>query len=130
MSDFRKRRNMKREIPRMILGCVGLLALGGLAFFAAKAAWGMYGKFAAASQARTDAEAQLAQLETQYSQVESQVKALTTERGVEAALRERYGVAKPGEGEIDIVQGASTTSASAPSSESWFIKLWRSLFVW
>ncbi|HEY6018717.1 MAG TPA: hypothetical protein VIY48_02155 [Candidatus Paceibacterota bacterium] len=130
MNDFRKRRNLKKEIPRVVLGSVGILALGLLAFVAARAAWDMYGKFTAASQARTDAEAQLAQLETQYEQVETQVKSLTTDRGVEAAVRERYGVVKPGEGEIDIVRAASTTAPASTQQESWFVRLWKSLFVW
>lgn len=130
MNDFRKRRNMKREIPRMILGCIGILALAGLTFEAAHAAWDMYGKFVDASNARSDAEAQLAQLEQQYAQVSSQVAALNTSRGVEAAVRERYGVAKPGEGEIDIVRAASTTAPAANQGDSWFSRLWKRLFVW
>lgn len=120
---------MKREIPRMLLGCAGIVALAALAFVAARATWDMYGKFAAASEARTDAESQLAQLQSQYARVATQVEELNTERGVEAAVRQRYGVARPGEGEITIVRQASTTD-STRSDESWFSKLWSSLFVW
>jgi cell division protein FtsB len=130
VNDFRKRRNMKKEIPRMLLGVAGIVALAGLTFVAARAAWDMYGKFAAASEARSDAETQLAQLQTQYERVEAQVAELTTDRGIEAAVRERYGVARPGEGEIDIVRHASTSDSGARGSESWFRKLWNSLFVW
>lgn len=130
VNEFRKRRNLKRELPRVVMGCLGIIALGGLTFMAARAAWDMYGKFAAASQARSDAEVQLAQLQTQYAHVEAQVKALNTERGIEAAVRERYGVAKPGEGEIDIVHSASTSQSASKGDESWFAKLWHSLFVW
>lgn len=121
---------MKREIPRMLLGCVGIVVLGALTFFAVEAAWGMYGKFAAASEARGDAEARLAQLKTQYTHVEAQVADLNTDRGVEAAVRERYGVARPGEGEIDIVRHASSSESGSRGDESWFAKFWRSLFVW
>lgn len=130
MNDFRKRRNMKREIPRMLLGSVGILALGALAYAAAHAAWDMYGKFAAAASARTDAETQLAQLQAQYAQVETQVTALNTPRGIEAAVRQRYGVAKPGEGEIDVVHTSSTTAPADSGGDSWFSRLWHSLFVW
>lgn len=130
VNDFRKRRNAKREIPRVILGCLGIVALGGLTFVAVQAAWGMYGKFAAASEARSDAEAQLAQLQTQYAKVEAKVAELNTSRGVEAAVRERYGVARPGEGAIDIVRHASTSESGTRSGDSWFSKLWQSLFVW
>ena len=130
VNDFRKRRNMKKEIPRVLLGCAGIVALSGLTFVAVEAAWGMYGKFAAASEARSDAEARLAQLKTQYANVEAQVAELNTDRGVEAAVRERYGVARPGEGEIDIVRHASTSESGGRGDESWFAKFWRSLFVW
>ena len=130
VNDFRKRRNMKREIPRVLLGCAGIVALGVLTFFAVEAAWGMYGKFAAASEARAGAQTQLAQLQTQYARVQTQVAELNTDRGIEAAVRERYGVARPGEGAIDIVRHASSSESGARGDESWFAKFWRSLFVW
>ncbi len=130
VNDFRKRRNLKRAVPRMLLGCVGLLALAGLTFVAAQATWGMYGKFVAASEARGDAETQLAQLQTQYARVEAQVAELVTSRGIEAAVRERYGVARPGEGEIDIVRHASTSGSASVNSKSWFAEFWHNLFVW
>jgi len=114
----------------MLLGVAGVLVLAAASFVAARAAWDMYGKFAAASQARTDAEVELAQLQEQYAHVETEVASLNTERGVEAAVRERYGVAKPGEGEIDIVRQSPTSTAATAGQDSWFARLWHSLFVW
>src|SRR5437868_2203478 len=100
MQDFRKRRNPKAELLRATLGTFGVLVLAALTFFAIRGAWGMYQKFTAASEASAASSANLAQLESQYTQVSADTANLATPRGVEGELRQRYGVAQPGEGEI------------------------------
>ena len=130
MQDFRRRRNIKQDFLRAILGLCGVILLGLLAFFAVKGAWGMYGKFAAASQADADAHTELAGLQGQYNKVGAAVAALSSDRGVEAGVRERYGVAKPGEGQIDIVRREATTTDAAPQETNIFVKIFRALFVW
>jgi cell division protein FtsB len=129
MRDFKKRRTLGSEILRVFLGTLGVLALAALAFFAGRATWDMYGKFAAAASARADAEAELAELRGRQERIRTDVDALSSERGVEAAIRERYGVAKPGEGQIAIVRSA-TSSEPFKSETGVFEKLWRMLFVW
>jgi cell division protein FtsB len=90
----------------------------------------MYVKFAAAAAADEAAKAQLEGLNTQRKHVEAQIEALTTDRGLEGEIRERYGVARPGEGQIDIVREAgSTTPAGSPPTGFW-AKLWHAIFVW
>jgi len=131
MPEFRKRRrNTKAELFAALLGCVGLLALLVLAVVCVRAAWDMYGKFVAADQAHTQADAQLAQLQAQYNDVTAQVGELNSTRGQEAQVRERYGVAKPGEGEIDIVRQAASTTAGQSGGQNWWERLWHALFVW
>ena len=130
MWEFKKRRRTSAaQIARISLGCLGVLALALVAFGAARAAADMYGKFSEAAAARAGAEAQLFELTARDQNIKAEVAALATERGVEAALRERYGVAKPGEGQIDIVrQPASSTPITQPPGL--WQKLWQLLFVW
>lgn len=129
MRDFKKRRTKGSEMLRVSLGLIGVLGLAAVAFMASRAAWDMYGKFAAASVARAEAEGQLADLQDREAKIEADVAELSSERGIEAAVRERYGVAKPGEGQIAIVRQASTSEPLREES-GFFQSLWRSLFVW
>lgn len=130
MRDFRQRRLSKGALARTALYTLGVLVLLVLAVGAVRAAWGMYGKFAAANEAQTQAQSELALLESQYSQVEAQVKALSTPLGQEAQLRARYGVAKAGEGEIDIIRQAPSSTQSGTGGEPWWQQLWHAISVW
>jgi hypothetical protein len=128
--DFKKERGRSRRILRM-LGGVGMLgALLLVAALCASAAWSMYGKFQEAAAADAASQAELANLNSQYDEASAKTDLLGTPEGQEAALRERYGVAAPGEGEIDIVrqQGADTSGPAAP--QNLWEKLWHALFVW
>ncbi len=129
MREFKKRRTVGAEILRMSLGTLGILALATVAFGASRAAWAMYGKFTEAASARAGAEAQLQELQLRDQTIKADVSALSSERGVEAAVRERYGVALPGEGQINIVRQGSSTEALRQEPE-FFQKLWQLLFVW
>jgi hypothetical protein len=101
-----------------------------VAALCASAAWSMYGKFQEAAAADAASQAELASLKSQYDEASAQADILGTSEGQEAALRERYGVAAPGESEIDIVRqaGAGTSGSTAP--QSLWEKLWHALFVW
>jgi hypothetical protein len=130
MRDYRRRRAGRQDITRVGLGVLGVLLLAVVAFFAAKGAWGMYGKFAAASEADAAAQAELEALKSQVSQVGASAAALVSSRGIEAGVRERYGVARPGEGQIDIIRREASTTPSAPKEPNIFQKIFRALFVW
>lgn len=128
--DYRKRRGYKKELFRVVLGTAGVLALALVTFGAARATWDMYGKFTAASDARQAAAAQQHALEAQLLQVEDEVASLSDPRGIEREVRERYGVARPGEGEIRIVREAATSSFAEDDSSHFLRRVWEALFVW
>ena len=130
MQDFRKRRHPSQELLRAALATAGVLAVGVLAFVAARGAWGMYQKFEDASAASAAAEARLAALVGRRAAVGAEVAALETPRGVEGELRERYGVARAGEGQITLVHQAASSSSDVGQSGDWFASLWHALFVW
>jgi hypothetical protein len=101
-----------------------------VAFFAVRGAWGMYQKFAAASEADAASQVELGALKEQVSQVGASAAALSSTRGVEAGVRERYGVARPGEGQIDIIRRDATTTAPKAAEPNMFQKIFHALFVW
>lgn len=102
----------------MIIGCAAIVVLAALAFFTVRAAWGMYEKFTIAAAADEEEQAQLAQLHQQYAQVSEDVQQVSTPEGIDGQVRERWGLAKPGEGEIDIVETPAAAASSTPPSES------------
>jgi len=129
MQDFAKRRKTA-TIVGIIKSLGGLLLLVVVTFVAVRAAWGMYGKFAEAAQSDELAHKQLAALQTQATQVSASVDSFGSSRGLEAEVRERYGVVKPGEGQIQIVRDASTTPSRGPAGQNIFIRVWQALFGW
>ena len=90
----------------------------------------MYTKFASASAADASAQAELETLRSQVSLVGASAQALVSERGVEAGVRERYGVARPGEGQIDIIRREVASTTPKADQPNIFVKMFRALFVW
>ncbi len=129
MRDFKKRRMQKKDTGRFALRLVGVALLAVVTFTAAHSAWDMYGKLVRATQQQEETQRQLALLTAQANQVQASVAALSSGRGVEEQMRERFGVARPGEGEITIVENTTTASSTAPEP-SWWQRLYHTLFVW
>lgn len=130
MQDYRRRRASRQDVTRAALGAVGVVFLALVAFFALRGAWGMYTKFAAASQADAAAQVELETLKGQVGTVGASAAALTSLRGVEAGVRERYGVARPGEGQIDIIRREGTSTPTTRDEPNIFVKMFRAIFVW
>lgn len=130
MRDFRRHRASKQDAMRAALGALGVVALLFVALYAAKGAWGMYTKFVAASEADAAAQVELETLRKQYELVGASAQALVSDRGVEAGVRERFGVARPGEGQIDIIRREVASSSPAVERPNVFQKIFRALFVW
>lgn len=118
------------ELSRVLGGTLALVGLLFVAVILGRAAWEMYGKFVVASNARHAAEQEQASVGKRYAEVQEAVAELSSPRGEEKKLRERYGVAKPGEGEITIVRNEEAAAAAQLSQPSFLSQLWDRLFVW
>lgn len=129
MQDFQKRRGYRPQLVRMALGAFGVVLLFVVAYFAVRGAWHMYGKFTQAAAAHEAGEARLVQLRQEHDRAVQRVEELRTDRGVEAELRERYGLSRPGEGEIVVVRPPADAAGAAAGS-GLLDKLWKALFVW
>ena len=129
MREFKKRRTVGAELLRISAGVAGIMVLVGIAAVASRAAWDMYGKFADTAAASVAAETQLQDLQERHQKIGAEVQALSSERGLEAEVRERYGVARPGEWQITIVRQASSTEVLR-QEPGLLDKLWQLLFVW
>jgi cell division protein FtsB len=85
--------------------------------------WGLAGKAQIAWREAHDTKAEYEQLEARQTQLAANIAALNTPRGQDAAIREAFGVARPGEEVIIVVPPASSTPTSTPS---W----WRQVLDW
>ena len=130
MREFKKRRSQKGEILNLSLRAGGALVLLLITVASVNAAYEMYGRLSVATTGQQEAEAQLKDLQGQEAGVAASVNELSSPRGQEALMREHYGVVKPGEGVIQIVQNATSSNIEATSSESWFGHLFHVLFSW
>lgn len=130
MQDYRRRRAGRQDVTRAGLGALGVLLLALMAFFALRGAWGMYSKFVAASEADAAARQELETLKSQVDLVGASAQALVSARGVEAGVRERYGVALPGEGQIDIIRREVASTTQKKDEPNVFVKMFRAIFVW
>lgn len=130
MNDYRKPQT-SHDIARFFAGVGVVLVLFAISTVAVKAAYGMYQTFSVAAVEADGAAAELTALQTQYAQVNATLASLGTSRGVEQAVRERFGVVKPGEGEIRIVRDQGVTETDTGDEErNTFMQFFQSLLVW
>lgn len=94
--DFRQRFRFRRMLYSKIVA-VALLALFVLV---AQATWGMYEKSVEAGERRDRAEMTLRGYEERTQELDANIERLSTERGIEEEIRDRFMVAKEGEGVI------------------------------
>lgn len=111
----------------MLLSTILLFATAGVAV---SSAWNMYGTFAVAADARVDAEKTLSAAQADEARITATVAALDSQSGIEREVRERFGVVKPGEGEIQIVRESAQESPEAVQEENGLLRTLRSLFLW
>ena len=90
--------------------------------FTAHAAWVIYEKDRLSAGRLVQAQANLKRLQDQQSSLNDRIKFLSTDRGIEAELREKYRAVKDGES-VAVIVDASDTSTSTPAAAAqagWF----------
>ncbi len=93
MLDIRQRSMFRRALyakPTIIM-----IAL--LTAFVTHGAWGMFQKSTEAALRADDANARLGELRSRSDELTTDIKLLSSERGVEEEIRDRFMVAKEGE---------------------------------
>ena len=110
------------------LAALLLLILAGMSTLAA---WRMYGRMAQANEGEVAAKRQFAMAEYQQAQVAGDLERLSSPQGSEGELRRRYGVARPGEGVIKVIESdAVEISAVTYESADIFARIWHAIFSW
>lgn len=123
MLEFEK----KRRVSRIAYSVPALIALGVLFLFVANATWGVFATYREARANRARADEELAALEGRRWQLAAEVARLKTPEGVEAAIREKYGLVKKGEGVIIVVDESAAAATAGGEEEGFWASLWRSI---
>lgn len=115
MRKLQNRRVFKRLIysrPVVVVLIVGIL-------FSLRSVWIVLRQSREVDARRQTAAARLAELQERRDELEQEIEALKTPRGVEAEIRERFPVVKEGEEVITIVEQAESNEVSGPSKSWW-----------
>ena len=109
-----------------------LALLGALVLFFSYEIIGFVGKMEVTRSNRERAEYKVAELKKEKEKLSSDIAKLKTEQGIEESIREKFGLAREGEGLIIVVEDRKQTvpETAAPSGffswlGSWFGNLFR-----
>ena len=125
MKSFQQKRGFRNIIhSRPILALLGILVL----IFA----WSMIGfmnKMQMTIENRKIAEDKVAQLEEKKEKLSYDITRLKTDQGVEESIREKFGLAKEGEGLIIIIENKNkpAVKVACPKGFFSFLKNWLQL---
>jgi cell division protein FtsB len=112
MLEFQK----KRKIRRILYSPLSLLVLAVIAVVFVKGAWNVYQKEAASGDYLAQAQAQFAKVNATDQDLSQSVAALQTQQGIEADIRQKFRVVKPGEQIAVIVDDNASGSDSVATS--------------
>jgi cell division protein FtsB len=115
MEDLHLRENRRR----IFFSPITLFILGLLVFAVGRGVWGMYQREKFVDFQLTQALAQKEDLEEREAFLLSEKAKLESPEGFEGELRERFGVAKPGEKVILLIDTESTTSQVKTKDSIW-----------
>jgi cell division protein FtsB len=117
MLEFQEKRKVKRLLYSRLTLVVLLLIIAWLL----KSVWGVYEKqqYTKGNLEKTNAD--LAELKGREQMLSSEIEWLKTESGTEAEIRDKYGLVKPGEEVIVIVDkgGSNTTDSDLDKRSFW-----------
>ena len=117
MAAIRDRHDPLRIMGRRLI----ILALAILVVSALWGVWNVYRKERESAVEGVRAQTQLSELQKQQAQLQRDLDSLKSDRGMEAALRNQYGMGKQGEGMVVIVEPPTSTPVQATSSmKEWF----------
>lgn len=121
----------KQVFKRRLYGKTIKIALIILILLLIKPTWGMYKKSRESENNLRRAEQELMVLEERKTELSKNLDTLKTEKGRDAEIREKYGVAKEGETVVVIVEDKKTVQpVEAPKEQGLFVEMWAKISSW
>ena len=97
------------------------MLLGILVLFFAWGVVGFMGKMQTTRENRKIAENKVAELQSEKVRLASEIAKLQTDSGMEESVREKFGLAKEGEGLIIVVEDKNPSETPNEGKSNWFI---------
>ena len=123
MLEFQEKRRLKRFLYSRLV----LIILLVIIFFLLIKVWDVYKKQALTKANLAKATASLESLQAREKMLSTQIERLKTDSGTEAEIRERYGLVKPGEEVIVVVNKDGEDDSTPASSGGGF---WQKMLSW
>ena len=124
MREFQDRRKAKKFLHSRyaIAFLIIIIAL------VSRGVWGIYMKYEKSSALAEKSRADLAVLQERQEALSKSISALNTEEGREKELRDRFGVVKPGEKMVILVDNVPVAKTSVNTvNDSWWRKFLESI---
>jgi cell division protein FtsB len=118
MREFQERKKFKH----ILYSRATVIVVAFLVLFFARAAWGVYQKERESAANVVQAKAELLKLKDRENLLKSELSRLGTEEGIEEEIRSKYGVSKPGEHMIIIVDQTTPTTTIMQEEDGWWQK--------
>lgn len=122
MANFQQRRDPLRLMWRRLAAVLLLLVVA----IAVRGAWGVYEKSKESRILMVESQAKYDELSQREQELRADIAALRSEQGIEGELRERYDLAKEGEGVVVILDQPESPPAPRPTR----IERLRGWFSW
>lgn len=120
-------RKTRRMVTRAALwGVVGLLGLAAL--YLGLSTYRVYTRMVEVEELRVAAEAERDTLKERNKELTDQLSSLGTDRGIEAEIRTRYPLVKPGEVEFVLVGSPTSTEITTPEAPQGLMERIRGIF--
>lgn len=114
----------KRDPVRLMWRRLFILIFFALLVVMARGVWGVYEKERESRALRQTAERELQDLRVREAELRSDISSLSTERGMEQVLRERFDLGKGEEGVVVIVDAPEPEAPERPTrlerARGWF----------
>ncbi|MES2437206.1 MAG: septum formation initiator family protein [Patescibacteria group bacterium] len=118
MREFQERKKFKH----ILYSKTTVIVMALMVLFFARAAWGVYQKEQESAANVVRARAEMLKLKDREDLLKSELSRLNTEDGIEEEIRSKYGVTKPGEQMIIIVDQTTPTTTIMQEPEGWWDK--------
>ena len=114
----------KARIRRILYSKPVLVLLVVICVFLIKAGWSAYFEKIENVKKLTQANEELANVKTKETNLKESIDRLKTTEGIEAEIRDKYKVVKPGEKMLIIVDGEKPAEAAPILKKNFFQEMW------
>ena len=113
----------KNKIRRILYSRPVVIIIVIIALYSLYSTWSIYEKMVQSREAMEKSEKELLTLATKNNQLDADISQLQTSDGVEKEIRNKFGVAKPGENMAVIVSDDDASSSATSTHQSFLERI-------